>query len=173
MVHAWFLIAMHALMRSQACAYKGLNMLCVCAWLQLRVLDFMALSLGMVASLRPAAQQLQPKRPPQDLMSVKNCVLVLETLLVSAVSEVAVLVLLTHQPWFHGGTGQNEWVSIAALVLTTTASHLACIAMKFAHFSTPPTVCCIMLLLCLAWHGIWANARCLIRDSIQANVCPA
>lgn len=70
----------------------------------------MALSLGMVASLRPAAKQLQPRRPPQALLSLKNCVLVLATLLVSAVSEVAVLALLVKQPWFHGGNGQNKWV---------------------------------------------------------------
>ena len=70
----------------------------------------MALSLGMVASLRPAAHQLQPKRPPQALLSLKNCVLVLATLLVSAASEVAVLALLVNQPWFHEGNGQNKWV---------------------------------------------------------------
>ena len=79
--------------------------------LQLRVVDFMALSLGMVASLRPAARQLQPKRPPQGLLSLKNCILVLETLLVLAVSEIAVLTLLVHQPWFRGGNGQNRCVS--------------------------------------------------------------
>lgn len=111
---------MHELMLKRASLYGA----CVRACLQLRVLDFMALSLGMVASLRPAAQQLQPKRPPQDLMSLKNCVLVLETLLVSAVSTVATLALLTHQSWFHGGTGQNKWVSITTLVFISNVSCL-------------------------------------------------
>ncbi|KAA6424997.1 MAG: hypothetical protein FRX49_05171 [Trebouxia sp. A1-2] len=49
---------------------------------QLHVMDFMASSLGLVASLRPAAKQLQPKRPPQGLCLLMNYVLVLETVLV-------------------------------------------------------------------------------------------
>lgn len=80
---------------------------CLCRVLQLRVLDFMALSLGIVASQRPAAKQLQPKRPPQGLCFLKNYVLVLETVLVSSASMAAVLILLTHQPWFQRGNGQN------------------------------------------------------------------
>ncbi len=75
--------------------------------MQLRVLDFMALSLGIVASQRPAAKQLQLKRPPQGLCFLKNYVLVLETVLVSSASMAAVLILLIHQPWFQGGNGQN------------------------------------------------------------------
>ena len=72
----------------------------------------MALSLGTVASLRPAAQQLQAKRPPQQLLCLKNCVLVFETVVVAAVSEAAVLAMLTSQPWFTGGTGQSHEVRL-------------------------------------------------------------
>jgi len=96
---------------------------CLCCLLQLRVLDFMALSLGMVASLRPAAKQLQPKCPPQGLCSLKNYVLVLETVLVSSASMAAVLVLLAHQPWFKGGNGQNIQV-IAALSGRACVAHI-------------------------------------------------
>lgn len=79
----------------------------LCCLLQLHVMDFMASSLGLVASLRPAAKQLQPKRPPQGLCLLMNYVLVLETVLVSSASMAAVLILLTHQPWFQGSNGQN------------------------------------------------------------------
>ena len=75
--------------------------------MQLRVLDFMALLLGIVASQRPAAELLQPRRPPQGICFLKNYVLVLESVLVSSASMAAVLILLTHQPWFQGGNGQN------------------------------------------------------------------
>ena len=92
--------------------------------MQLRVLDFMALSLGMVASLRPAAKQLQPKRPPQGLCFLKNYVLVVETVFVSSASMAAVLILLTHQPWFQGGTGQN--IQVIDVLSSRVLWHLLC-----------------------------------------------
>ena len=83
----------------------------------------MALSLGIVASQRPAAKQLQPKRPPQGLCFLKNYVLVLETVLVSSASMAAVLILLTHQPWFQGGNGQN----IQVIAVLSSRAFVACI----------------------------------------------
>lgn len=91
--------------------------------MQLRVLDFMALLLGIVASQRPAAEQLQPRRPPQGICFLKNYVLVLESVLVSSASMAAVLILLTHQPWFQGGNGQNIQV-IAALLGRAHVAHI-------------------------------------------------
>lgn len=83
----------------------------VCHGLQLRVLDFLALSLGCVSALRPAASQLQAQRPPQGLCSLKAVVLVLETMAVLGATEAIVLHLMTKQPWYHGGTGQTKEVS--------------------------------------------------------------
>lgn len=83
----------------------------VCHGLQLRVLDFLALSLGLVSAIRPAASQLQAQRPPQGLCSLKTVVLVLETVAVFGASEAIVLHLMTDQPWYHGGTGQTKEVS--------------------------------------------------------------
>ncbi len=88
----------------------GLYLGFVC--LQLRVLDFMVLSLGIVATQRAAATQLQAKRPPQGLCCVKTAVLVLESILIFAVTQVVVLTLLTRQPWFTGTTGQNHEVKL-------------------------------------------------------------
>lgn len=79
----------------------------MCHELQLRVLDFLALSLGLVSALRPAATQLQVHRPPQGLCTVKTAVLVLESILVFATSEAVVVYVMTKQPWYIGGTGQN------------------------------------------------------------------
>ncbi|KAL0045330.1 hypothetical protein WJX82_003893 [Trebouxia sp. C0006] len=68
------------------------------SWLsvtQLRVLDFLALSLGLVSALRPAATQLQVHQPPQGLCTVKTVVLVLESILVFATSEAVVVYVMT------------------------------------------------------------------------------
>jgi len=90
----------------------------MCHALQLRVLDFLALSLGLVSALRPAAKQLQAQRPPQGLCIVKTAVLVFESILVFAASEAIVLHVMTKQPWFTGGTGQNiEVTGIESLLL--------------------------------------------------------
>ena len=98
--------------------------------MQLRVLDFLALSLGLVSALRPAATQLQAHRPPQGLCTVKTAVLVVESILVFAASEAIVVHVMTKQPWFTGGTGQNIEVNgfdslLLAFCLHQVHSHLA------------------------------------------------
>lgn len=54
------------------------------AWfVQIRILDFMAISMGIVAGVRPEAPLLQPIRPPRRLCTVKNYVLVSVTMLIA------------------------------------------------------------------------------------------
>jgi len=103
----------------------------VCHELQLRVLDFLALSLGLVSALRPAATQLQAQRPPQGLCTVKTAVLVLESILVFAASEAIVLHVMTKQPWFTGGTGQNIEVNGINSLLLAFCLHQAHIYLAF------------------------------------------
>ena len=71
-------------------------------------MDFMAITLGVVASLRPAAAELIPARPPQKISTYKNLVLLVGTVTVSAMSYWAALTLLYHQPWFAGSTADSE-----------------------------------------------------------------
>ncbi|KAA6417980.1 MAG: hypothetical protein FRX49_12062 [Trebouxia sp. A1-2] len=50
---------------------------------QTRILDFMAISMGIVAGVRPGATLLQPVKPPSTLCTLKNYVLICETLLIA------------------------------------------------------------------------------------------
>ena len=78
---------------------------------QRSTLDFVAITLGIVASLRPAAAELTPARPPQLLSSYRNGVLLIESLAISAAMFWGAMTFLKHQPWFEGGTGTNVDVS--------------------------------------------------------------
>ncbi len=103
----------------------------MCHELQLRVLDFLALSLGLVSALRPAATQLQVHQPPQGLCTVKTAVLVLESILVFATSEAVVVYVMTKQPWYTGGTGQNIEVNDIDSLLLAFCLHQPHIHLAF------------------------------------------
>lgn len=80
---------------------------------QIRILDFMALSMGIVAAVRPASALLQPVRPPRILCTLKNYVLVCETMLIASIIVFGCIRLLESQPWYTGGTSQADHVSLA------------------------------------------------------------
>jgi hypothetical protein len=82
--------------------------------LQRSTLDFVAISLGVVASLRPAAAELIPARPPQQISSCKNFVLLLESVAISVAFHCGCLAVLYHEPWFSGSTSGNEQASVSA-----------------------------------------------------------
>ena len=82
--------------------------------LQIRILDVMALSTGIVAAVQPAAKVLQPVRPPQSLSLVKNYVLICVTMLISCAIVGACAKLLVSQPWYSGGSAQLKHVSLLA-----------------------------------------------------------
>ncbi len=79
--------------------------------LQRSALDFVAITLGVVASLRPAAAELIPARPPQQISSCKNFVLLLEVW--PSLSHSTGAVWLSYI-WFSGSTGANEQARVPA-----------------------------------------------------------
>lgn len=80
--------------------------------MQIRILDIMALLMGFVAAVRPAAIQLHPLRPPRSLCILKNYVLVCETMLIACAAVFGCTRLLVSQPWFTGGTSQVNHVGL-------------------------------------------------------------
>ena len=80
--------------------------------MQIRILDFMALSMGVVAAVRPASSLLQPLRPPRSLCTQRNYVLVCETMLIACIVVVGCTRLLESQSWYTGGTSHANHVSL-------------------------------------------------------------
>ena len=78
----------------------------------------MAISMGIVAGVRPAAPLLQPIRPPRRLCTVKNYVLVCETMLIACGNVFGCARLLLAQPWYAGGNGQHDNVSVLATAVS-------------------------------------------------------
>lgn len=78
---------------------------------QRATLDFVAFTLGIVASLRNSVSSLTPARPPQHLTNYRNCVLLIETMIIAALHLIGCLKFLEHQSWYTGGNGQREEVS--------------------------------------------------------------
>ena len=76
-----------------------------CCCLQRAILDFMALSLGMVCSLRPANERLTPKHPAQLLCSSTNFIMLAATMALSASMYWACMAYMITQDWYTGGTG--------------------------------------------------------------------
>ena len=79
--------------------------------MQINILDFLAISLGIVAALRPAADILQPIRPLRKLCNKTSFVLVTEHCVVACVIVFGCARVLVTQDWFTGGTGQQDLVS--------------------------------------------------------------
>ena len=79
--------------------------------LQRGLYDWVALSLALGASLRPASDALTHGRPPQMLCSVKAFILLAFTLLISGFMYWGCLAWLTSRPWYVGGTGNTYQAS--------------------------------------------------------------
>lgn len=90
---------------------------------QIRILDFMALSMGIVAAVRPASPLLQPIRPPRSLCTLRNYVLVCETMLIACIVVFGCTRLLESQFWYTGGTGQANYVSLPSARVPDQCMH--------------------------------------------------
>lgn len=65
----------------------------------------MALSLGMVCSLRPANERLTPNHPAQFLCNSTNFILLAATMALSASMYWGCMAYMITQDWYIGGTG--------------------------------------------------------------------
>lgn len=99
--------------------------------LQIRILDFMAISMGIVAGVRPGATLLQPVKPPSTLCTLKNYMLIGETVLIACIFVFGCVRLLLSQPWYTGGNGQADHVGGFAAVLLHDIMHI----LSFPHSS--------------------------------------
>ena len=80
--------------------------------LQRGTYDWVALSLGLAASLRPAADWLTPGRPPQILCTMKHYLHTVVMLLIAGCMYWSCIRWLTAQPWYKGGNGSSYEVSL-------------------------------------------------------------
>ncbi|DBA92220.1 TPA: hypothetical protein ACH3X1_015928 [Trebouxia sp. C0004] len=137
---------------------------------QRSTLDFVAISLGVVASLRPAAAELVPARPPQQISSCKNFVLLLESVAISVAFHCGCLAVLYHEPWFSGSTSGNEqnpvlsavWPVSLAQILTPAYSFSVDVG-AFCQRSSRPEILlnaayCIFSFLCALIGPSWFDA---------------
>lgn len=83
----------------------------------------MAISMGIVAGVRPAALLLQPGRPARSLCTFKNYLLVSETILISCFIVFGCATILVSQPWYTGGNGQHDNVSTCVCICFSTTCH--------------------------------------------------
>ena len=74
--------------------------------------DFIALAVGIVATLRPAATELFPVRRLPTLCSAYNCFALMLTVLLISVSYAGVFGALNHQSWYSGGNGGDAQVML-------------------------------------------------------------
>lgn len=78
--------------------------------MQRGVYDFVALSLGVVASARPSANRLFPTPPPSKLCRPINIILLFETQFVASMMYWGCIKLLLVQDWYKGGNGSSNYV---------------------------------------------------------------
>ena len=139
--------------KAQACAQVGSMMMCCqvnnsmprspdnctnerhCV-VQTRILDFMAISMGIVAGVRPGATLLQPVKPPQTLCTLKNYVLICETALIACIIVFGCARLLLSQLWYTGGNGQSDHVGGFAAVLLHYTMHIVVLSLLQQLVST-------------------------------------
>ena len=76
--------------------------------LQRSVIEFVAITIGIVVCLRPAAPQLTLYMPSQRLCTSQNCVLVLISLLVAIVGFAVLIKFTEDQPWFAGSNNTSD-----------------------------------------------------------------
>ena len=99
--------------------------------LQRGMLDWVALSLGLAASLRPAADGLTPTRPPDMLCTVNHFLHLLVMLLVSGCMYWGCSRWLVAQAWYRGGNGSSIAVCLTATVPPFMGLILHCMAVHW------------------------------------------
>ena len=133
----------------------------------------MAISMGIVAGVRPGATLLQPVKPPSTLCILKNYVLICETVLIACIFVFGCVRLLLSQPWYTGGNGQADHVGGFAAVLLSycmtsctfscfpTLQHLVCALMSccitpciLSCFNSPASCVCTHVLLHYIMHTL-------------------
>lgn len=87
--------------------------------------------MGIVAGVRPGATLLQPVKPPSTLCTLKNYMLIGETVLIACIFVFGCVRLLLSQPWYTGGNGQADHVGGFAAVLLHDIMHI----LSFPHSS--------------------------------------
>ena len=102
--------------------------------------DFIALAIGVVATLRPSAALLFPQRRLPRLCHVYAYFAVLLAAAFWSAMYSGVLELLEHQSWFSKGNGSEEQVSKHAAVLRCAV--LCC-----------AVLCCAVLRCAVQRHG--------------------
>ena len=68
--------------------------------MQRSTIDFVAISLGMLISLRQAASQLTLHRPPQQLCTIRNFSMLLVSVVAFTLMYYGQMEYLRHQPFF-------------------------------------------------------------------------
>ena len=94
--------------------------------MQRGVLDFMALSLGLARSLRPASHRLTIQRPHQWLCMPRNFVIFTILVLVSAGMYAVFMWYLSIQPWFTGGNGSSHQVLYVVCMTSPAVGVILC-----------------------------------------------
>ncbi len=89
--------------------------------MQSNVIDFVAISLGIFATLRPASPFLFPDYGRCRLSHPRNYIQVAQTVLVTAIMYIVVTHLLYHESWFKGGNSIYSQVTVVSSVLLTVA----------------------------------------------------
>lgn len=78
--------------------------------LQSDAFDFIALAIGIAATIRPAASVLYPTRRLPRICGAYNWFALMFSALVIGVMYIAIFSLLDHQSWYTGGNGDDAQV---------------------------------------------------------------
>lgn len=98
------------------------------------MIDVIAITMGFVATFKPAAAELTSERPPQQLSQHQNRVFVVVGVGVVSAMFWAATSFLQHQAWFSESTDDTADVRHLSqpYILTTTLHKQPCISMKCA-----------------------------------------
>ena len=108
-----------------------------CVLLQTNVIDFIAISLGIVATLRSANPVLFRDYGRCRLSHPRNYIQVFQTVLVTALMYITVMHLLKHESWFKG----EKYTHNKVLLLLHCALHSALKGMTVSSLYARHTVC--------------------------------
>ncbi len=96
------------------------------------MIDVIAITMGFVATFKPAAAELTTERPPQQLSRHQNRALVVVGVTVVSAMFWAATSFLQHQAWFSASSGDTADVRHLSRPqsLITTLHKQLCISMK-------------------------------------------
>ena len=126
--------------------------------MQRGVLNAVALSLGLVCSLRPSSDQLTARRPHQRLCMPQNVITVI--VLISSGMYGWYVWFLTSQPWFTGGNGSSYQVPSPHVEDGT--QHVLCCVICMIHFTPIKSFLQVLPMLMLACVMSLSSDSCYI-----------